>query len=72
MKTKKAAVSKLTVGLDLGDRHHHVCVLDEAGEILSGTPFDINLGLYHPVDRRQPARDAFVEKNIPRLRIFSD
>lgn len=25
----------LTVGLDLGDRHHHVCVLDEAGEILA-------------------------------------
>jgi transposase len=24
----------LTVGLDLGDRHHHVCVLDEAGEIV--------------------------------------
>lgn len=25
----------LTVGLDLGDRHHHACVLDEAGEILT-------------------------------------
>jgi transposase len=25
----------LTVGLDLGDRQHHVCVLDEAGEILA-------------------------------------
>jgi len=25
----------LTMGLDLGDRHHHVCVLDEAGEILA-------------------------------------
>ena len=38
MKTKKAkkpAVEKLTVGLDLGDRHHHVCVLDAAGEILA-------------------------------------
>ena len=30
MKTKT-----LTVGLDLGDRHHHACVLDEAGEILA-------------------------------------
>ena len=25
----------LTVGLDLGDHHHHACVLDEAGEILA-------------------------------------
>lgn len=35
MKTKIPAVEKLTVGLDLGDRHHHACVLDEAGEILA-------------------------------------
>jgi transposase len=35
MKTKKPAVEKLTIGLDLGDRRHHVCVLDEAGEILA-------------------------------------
>lgn len=25
----------LTVGLDLGDRHHHVCVLDAAGEVVA-------------------------------------
>ena len=25
----------LTVGLDLGDRHHHVCILDETGEIVA-------------------------------------
>jgi transposase len=25
----------LTVGMDLGDRHHHVCVLDATGEILA-------------------------------------
>jgi transposase len=25
----------ITIGLDLGDRHHHVCVLDAAGEILA-------------------------------------
>ena len=25
----------LTIGLDLGDRRHHACVLDEAGEILA-------------------------------------
>src|SRR5450756_707969 len=26
--------TKLTVGLDLGDRHTQVCVLDEAGEVI--------------------------------------
>ena len=30
MKTKA-----LTIGRDLGDRRHHACVLDEAGEILA-------------------------------------
>ena len=35
MKTKKVAVEKLTIGLDLGDRRHTVCVLDAAGEILA-------------------------------------
>lgn len=35
MKTKKPVVEKLTVGMDLGDRHHHVCVLDEGGEIVA-------------------------------------
>jgi transposase len=35
MKTKKAAAKKLTIGLDLGDRRHHVCVLDAAGEIVA-------------------------------------
>ena len=34
MKTKIPAVEKLTVGLDLGDRRHHACVLDASGEIL--------------------------------------
>ena len=35
MNTKKTTVEKLTIGLDLGDRRHHACVLDEAGEILA-------------------------------------
>ena len=26
--------TKLTVGLDLGDRHIQVCVVDEAGEVI--------------------------------------
>src|ERR1700685_2447447 len=29
-----AVVSGFTLGLDLGDRQHHVCVLDAAGEIV--------------------------------------
>ena len=35
MNTKKPTVEKLTMGLDLGDRHHHACVLDASGEILA-------------------------------------
>ena len=35
MKTKKPAVEKLTIGLDLGDRRHHACVLDAKGEVLA-------------------------------------
>jgi transposase len=32
---KKAAKQRLTVGLDLGDRSSHYCILDEAGEVVS-------------------------------------
>jgi transposase len=32
--TSAALVSGLTLGLDLGDRSHHVCVLDAAGQII--------------------------------------
>ena len=35
MNPKNTAVEKLTVGLDLGDRRHHACVLDASGEILA-------------------------------------
>lgn len=35
MNTKKPIVEKLTIGLNLGDRRHHACILDEAGEILA-------------------------------------
>lgn len=35
MKTKIPAGKKRTIGIDLGDRNHHVCVLDEAGEIIA-------------------------------------
>jgi len=32
--TSPAVVSGFTLGLDLGDRQHHVCVLDAAGQII--------------------------------------
>lgn len=35
MKIKIPAVEKLTVGLDLGDRRHTVCVLNEDGDIVT-------------------------------------
>jgi hypothetical protein len=35
MRTNLHAVEKLTIGLDLEDRHHHACVLDASGEILA-------------------------------------
>lgn len=35
MKTSIPAVEKLTIGIDLGDRRHHVCVLAATGEILA-------------------------------------
>ena len=35
MKTKIPAVENLTIGLDLGDRRHTVCVLNEAGDIVT-------------------------------------
>ena len=36
MKTQKIpAVEKQTIGLDLGDRRHFACVLDDTGEILA-------------------------------------
>jgi hypothetical protein len=35
MNTKISAGEKLTIGLDLGDRQHHACVLDAVGEILA-------------------------------------
>jgi transposase len=31
---KRAKQETLTIGLDLGDRHTHVCILDEQGEVL--------------------------------------
>lgn len=30
----------LTIGLDLGDRRHHACVLDASGEILAEEAID--------------------------------
>ena len=35
MNTKIPAGEKLTIGLDLGDRRHHACVLAASGEIVA-------------------------------------
>jgi transposase len=32
---KQASQQRLTIGLDLGDRHSRYCILDEAGEVVS-------------------------------------
>ncbi len=31
-------VQKLTIGIDLGDRYSHYCVLDKGGEVLEEGP----------------------------------
>jgi hypothetical protein len=40
-----AVVSGFTIGLDLGDRSHYVCVLDAAGEIIHEGPLLNERGL---------------------------
>jgi hypothetical protein len=35
MKTTIPAVEGQTIGLDLGDRRHHACVLDAAGDVVT-------------------------------------
>ncbi|MHB9114874.1 MAG: hypothetical protein ACYC6T_09845 [Thermoleophilia bacterium] len=37
----------MTVGLDLGDRYIHVCILDEAGAILEESEWVAFLGVAH-------------------------
>jgi len=36
--TLKLTKSTSTVGIDLGDRESHICVLDEAGQIITESP----------------------------------
>ena len=55
MKTKKAAVGKLTVGWDLGDRNRHACVLDASGEIVAeeaiGNTREVVTAFSHPLSK---------------------
>lgn len=43
-----------TIGLDLGDRHHHACVLDASGEILAE---EVSLGSNPKVTRSRGVRE---------------
>jgi len=56
-------LQRLTIGLDLGDRSSHNCVLDEAGRILveskvSTSPHAMGavFGAQRAFDRREPAQ----------------
>ena len=51
MKKKSSAI---TIGLDLGDRKHAVCVLDAAGEILKQESIANNRGSLAALSRRHP------------------
>jgi len=49
------AVGGFTIGLDLGDRSHYVCVLDAAGEILHEGPMLNDRGALASLMTRHPA-----------------
>ena len=51
--------STATIGIDLGDRKSHICVLDEAGQILEeGTVVTTAAGLRKRFERCEPTRIA--------------
>ena len=51
--------STATIGIDLGDRKSHICVLDEAGQILEeGTVATTAAGLRKRFERCEPTRIA--------------
>ena len=51
MKTKSSAI---TIGIDLGDRKHAVCVLDAKGEILKQETITNSRGSLVALSRRYP------------------
>lgn len=54
MKTKTTKSSAITIGLDLGDRKHAVCVLDAKGGILKQESIANNRGSLTALSRRHP------------------
>jgi transposase len=56
---ERAAAERLTIGLDLGDRTFHYCILDEAGEVVSeGTWPTSRAGLSSLLQKMAPSRVA--------------
>jgi transposase len=58
---KKQSNSKITIGLDLGDRRHRFCVLDGAGEIREEASVPNERGALGELSRRYPGALAVVE-----------
>lgn len=54
MKTKNTSSSAITVGLDLGDRKHAVCVLDAKGKVLKQEAITNTRGSLLALSRRHP------------------
>ena len=66
---KKQKSSKVTIGLDLGDRRHRFCVLDTAGEVTEeGTVRNDRVSL-GKLSRRYGGALAVLEKPITRARL---
>ncbi len=54
MKKKSSSSSAITIGIDLGDRKHAVCVLASCGEILKQESIANNRGSLTELSRRHP------------------
>lgn len=54
MKTKTTKSSAITIGIDLGDRKHAVCVLDAKGKVLKQESITNNRGSLTALSRRHP------------------
>ncbi len=50
----KTTSSTRTIGIDLGDRKHAICVLDKAGEVLSETSIPNDRGELAKLPKRYP------------------
>lgn len=54
MKTKTTSSSAITIGIDLGDRKHAVCVLDAKGKVLKQESITNSRGSLAALSRRHP------------------